>query len=273
MPKTMVANISGARLREAEKQLAELRGADAVNAFLEAHPNETKVLQQLVDWRRAGKPAPSLARVQRAMLWSDGTIEFNTVTAPEPPARPERFGRAPGGRPGQSGPGRGPGRPGAAPAYGRGPGGAGPRPSAGPGGGPGGAGPRPSAGPGRGPGRPGAAPAYGRGPGGPRPSTGYGPGRPPGPPGQRRDGRGGRYGDREDTSHLPREGEGWALVRPGDLERAQAAEEAAALAAEAEAAAASEDEAAAEDGPLAARVAEARTEAPADAPAADGSGA
>ena len=40
------------------------------------------MLQQLVDWRRAGKPAPSLARVQRAMVWSDGTIELNTVAPP-----------------------------------------------------------------------------------------------------------------------------------------------------------------------------------------------
>ena len=48
------------------------------------------MLQQLVDWRRAGKPAPSLARVQRAMVWSDGTIELNTVAAPEPAPRPGR---------------------------------------------------------------------------------------------------------------------------------------------------------------------------------------
>ena len=74
-----MANITGARLREAERQLALLKGEAAVNEYLETHPNETKVLQQLVDWRRAGKPAPSLARVQRAMVWSDGTIELNTV--------------------------------------------------------------------------------------------------------------------------------------------------------------------------------------------------
>ncbi len=109
-----MANITGARLREAERQLALLKGEAAVNEYLESHPNETKVLQQLVDWRRAGKPAPSLARVQRAMVWSDGTIELNTVAVPEPAPRPgpgrdgpngrdRRFGRdggrpAPGGR-------------------------------------------------------------------------------------------------------------------------------------------------------------------------------
>jgi hypothetical protein len=108
-----VANITGARLREAERQLALLKGEAAVNEYLESHPNETKVLQQLVDWRRAGKPAPSLARVQRAMVWSDGTIELNTVAAPEPAPRPgpgrdgpngrdRRFGRD-GGRPSPGG--------------------------------------------------------------------------------------------------------------------------------------------------------------------------
>jgi hypothetical protein len=112
MARTMVANITGARLREAERQLALLRGEAAVNEYLETHPNETKVLQQLVDWRRAGKPAPSLARVQRAMVWSDGTIELNTVAAPEPAPRPGpgRDGRYPrdnrNGRREQSGPPR-----------------------------------------------------------------------------------------------------------------------------------------------------------------------
>jgi hypothetical protein len=97
MARTMVANITGARLREAERQLALLKGEAAVNEYLETHPNETKVLQQLVDWRRAGKPAPSLARVQRAMVWSDGTIELNTVSVPEPAPRPGpgRDGRYP----------------------------------------------------------------------------------------------------------------------------------------------------------------------------------
>jgi hypothetical protein len=79
----MVANIPGARLRDTERELAMLRGEQAVTAFLESHPNETKVLQQMVEMRRAGKPAPSLARVQRAMLWSDGSLEFNTAPAPE----------------------------------------------------------------------------------------------------------------------------------------------------------------------------------------------
>jgi hypothetical protein len=115
MARTMVANITGARLRDAERQLALLKGEAAVNEYLETHPNETKVLQQLVDWRRAGKPAPSLARVQRAMLWSDGTIELNTVAGPEPAPRPGpgRDGRYPSssggnrnGRREQSGPPR-----------------------------------------------------------------------------------------------------------------------------------------------------------------------
>ena len=108
-----MANITGARLREAERQLALLKGEAAVNEYLESHPNETKVLQQLVDWRRAGKPAPSLARVQRAMVWSDGTIELNTVAVPEPAPRPgpgrdgpngrdRRYGRD-GGRPAPGG--------------------------------------------------------------------------------------------------------------------------------------------------------------------------
>src|SRR5689334_24298003 len=83
MAKTMVANIAGARLRDTERELAMLRGEQAVTAFIESHPNETKVLQQMVEMRRAGKPAPSLARVQRAMLWSDGSLEFNTAPAPE----------------------------------------------------------------------------------------------------------------------------------------------------------------------------------------------
>ena len=83
MAKTMVANITGARLRETERELALLRGAAAVTAFLEAHPNETKVLQQIVDWRRAGRPTPSLARVQRAMVWSDGTTSESFVMPSE----------------------------------------------------------------------------------------------------------------------------------------------------------------------------------------------
>jgi hypothetical protein len=166
MPKTMVANISGARLREAERQLAQLKGAAAVNDFLESHPNETKVLQQLVDWRRAGRPAPSLARVQRAMLWSDGTIELSTIPGPEPAPRPS--------------PGR-PGAPRGAPRGAR----------SGPGA-PGGAGGARS---GR-PGRPGAAgpPAYGQ----------------RGRPRQR------QLGEGESAAGLPRSGEGWALLRPGE---------------------------------------------------------
>ncbi|MGH2355045.1 MAG: hypothetical protein ACRDJN_25835, partial [Chloroflexota bacterium] len=87
MAKTMVANISGARLRETERALALLKGEAAVAAYLEAHPNETKVLQELVDLRRAGKPAPALARVQRVMLWSDGTTEFKTLAGGGTPAQ------------------------------------------------------------------------------------------------------------------------------------------------------------------------------------------
>src|ERR687885_53310 len=110
MSKTMVANIPGARLREAERQLALLRGEEAVKAFIEAHPNETKGLQQLVELRRSGRSLPPLARVQRAMLWSDGSIELSAAPAPEVAGR-SRDGRGPGGPGGSGGAGR-PGGPG-----------------------------------------------------------------------------------------------------------------------------------------------------------------
>ncbi|HEU5318381.1 MAG TPA: hypothetical protein VFX49_19875, partial [Chloroflexota bacterium] len=122
----MTANIPGARLRDVERRLALLRGEEAINEFIAQHPNETRVLERMVEARRAGKPTPSLARVQRVMLWSDGEVEFKTDPAPE--------GRERGGPPGrgQGGPGRpiGSGGPGTAPGRDRGP-------RRGPGGGPG----------------------------------------------------------------------------------------------------------------------------------------
>jgi hypothetical protein len=201
-----VANISGARLRDAERELAVLKGESAVTEYLAAHPNETRVLQELVDMRRAGRSAPPLARVQRAMLWSDGTIEFRAEPAPErgPAPRPGGGPRTPAGgrdsrpRPGPSGPvslggagGRGaPG--GGRGSYGRGAGSARPQSSGAA------AGRRPTAG-GFGPGRSGPA----------SPSGGFGPGP-----------RGPRRGRREEADGsvrgLPLSGEGWALVREGE---------------------------------------------------------
>ncbi|MBI3969971.1 MAG: hypothetical protein HY332_01670 [Chloroflexi bacterium] len=105
----MTANIAGARLREVERELARIRGEDAVNTYLDEHPNEVTVLQQLVEWRRAGRVVPALARVQRAMLWSDGTLELRTVsTEPSIEPRAQQGRRGPG--PGGSGPGRDRGR-------------------------------------------------------------------------------------------------------------------------------------------------------------------
>jgi hypothetical protein len=188
-----VANISGARLRETERQLTLLRGEEAVAAFLDAHPNETKVLQQLVDWRRAGRSVPALPRVQRAMLWSDGTIELRTEAGAEagrgptvspptrgvPPSAPHRAGRP-------SGPSR------AAP-YGARPG----RPAPG---GRGAPGQRPS-----GERVLGSFVADSSGqPIGRRPSARGAPGHP------------GRDGESSSLHGLPREGEGWSLVRPGE---------------------------------------------------------
>ncbi len=206
MPRTMTANIPGAKLREAERQLAMLRGPDALNAFMEQHPNEIKVLEQLVEWRRAGKPTPSLARVQRVMLWSDGEIELKTDPLPERGGAP---GRGPlrgpvqsGGRPRTGGPagGRpgsgGPGGAGSAGGVGARPGGFG-----GPGARPGGFG-----GGSRGPagsGRPGGAGAAGG-------TGGAGRGRPGGS-------RDRRFGDDDGSSRgVPRAGEGWMLLRQGE---------------------------------------------------------
>src|SRR5919199_35127 len=83
MSRTMTANIPGARLREVERQLTQLKGEEAIDRFMEEHPNEIKVLEQMVASRRAGKPVPSLARVQRVMLWSDGEVEYKTEAQPE----------------------------------------------------------------------------------------------------------------------------------------------------------------------------------------------
>jgi hypothetical protein len=195
MTRTMTANIPGARLRDVERRLAMLRGAEAIDSFLAEHPNEVKILEQMVEQRRAGKPVPSLTRVQRVMLWSDGDIEYKMETAPEGAERPgERGGRGERGGGARSGP--------------RGGGGAGGRERAGAASGPGGAsvgrpaGGRPSGG------RPGGA-GGGRGPGGPM-GQGRGP-RPGGRPG----GRGRSFEERGDRG-MPRSGEGWVLLREGE---------------------------------------------------------
>src|SRR5581483_9750244 len=97
MSRTMVANITGARLRDVERELALLRGEEAVTQYLEAHPHEARVLQYLVEQRRAGRSAPSPARIQRAMVWSDGTIELRTLPALAPARRAGQARAAPGG--------------------------------------------------------------------------------------------------------------------------------------------------------------------------------
>ncbi|HEX2033321.1 MAG TPA: hypothetical protein VHS99_03975 [Chloroflexota bacterium] len=182
MAKTMVANITGTRLRETERQLALLKGEAAVSAFLDAHPHETKVLQQLVDRRRSGQPAPPLSRVQRAMVWSDGTIEFTTLPGAAPAAAPGA--EAPRGRRPPARGGRGE----------RVAGGLGsPRPASSVGGG----------GRAREPWR--GAPSPGAG------TSGSAPGRPRrGRPSQR------PAGEFEEARGLPRSGEGWALLRSGE---------------------------------------------------------
>lgn len=106
MSRTMTANIPGARLREVERQLATLRGEEAINRYIEEHPNEVQVLEQMVAARRAGKPTPSLTRVQRVMLWSDGEVEFKTDPVPEGrerEGRRERGGLARSGAPRSAG--------------------------------------------------------------------------------------------------------------------------------------------------------------------------
>src|SRR5215204_3835279 len=109
MSRTMTANIPGARLREVEQRLTQLRGEQAIDEFIAQHPNETKVLERMVEARRAGKPMPSLARVQRVMLWSDGEVEFKTDAVPEGRERTDRGGRGPAG-PGAGSRDRGPRR-------------------------------------------------------------------------------------------------------------------------------------------------------------------
>ena len=185
MSRTMTANIPGARLRDVERRLALLKGEEAINSFLAEHPNEVKVLEQMVEQRRAGKPVPALTRVQRVMLWSDGSLEYKLEAAPdgregpgERGARGERGGR--GARPAWSGPPVG-GTSGPPAMGGRGPQG-----------GRGGAGTsRPG-----GQGGPGGPPRGGRG-GGPR-------------------GRGRPFGDDRGERGLPRSGEGWVLLREGE---------------------------------------------------------
>jgi len=229
MTKTMTANIPGARLRDVERELAMLRGEEAINAFLEQHPTEIQILEKMVEQRRSGKPMPSLTRVQRVMLWSDGQLEFKTDPAPEgrarPSERPGSFsggggrdrgaqGARPSGGPGSAstaGGGRAPGGPGdssrpssGGSGGGRAPGGGfgGQRSSGGaPGGGSRSSGGQGSfGGPGGGGSRPGSRP-FGSRPGGPGGSRG-------GPPG-RRDDEGGSRG-------VPRAGEGWVLLREGE---------------------------------------------------------
>jgi hypothetical protein len=189
MAKTMVANVSGARIREAERELALIRGAEAVNAYLESHPNETKVLQQIVEWRRAGKPVPPLGRVQRAMVWSDGSVELSTAPAPEPIVRPGRPG-APGARDDRGhrtdDRRRRPGAGVAAMAGAR---------------------------PGPGSGERSAGSDGGRR-GGPSRRPGGRPGAPGGQP--RLGGRRDRGSDERGLRDVPRAGEGWVLLRPGE---------------------------------------------------------
>ena len=82
MARTMVANLTGARLREVDQALRDARGAAAVDALMNAHPHEAKILQHLFDERRAGRPGPALGRIARVMIWSDGAMEFRLVDIP-----------------------------------------------------------------------------------------------------------------------------------------------------------------------------------------------
>ena len=90
MARTMVANLTGARLREVDHELPMIRGVEAVDAYLKAHPHEARILQHLFDQRRAGRPVPSLARINRVMIWSDGEMEFRLNAPPTAPAAPPR---------------------------------------------------------------------------------------------------------------------------------------------------------------------------------------
>lgn len=86
----MVANLTGARLREVDHELPMIRGVEAVDAYLAAHPHEARILQHLFDQRRAGRQVPSLARINRVMIWSDGEMEFRLTAPPTAPDAPPR---------------------------------------------------------------------------------------------------------------------------------------------------------------------------------------
>ena len=214
MARTMAANLTGARLREVDQALRDARGAPAVDALMKAHPHEAKVLQHLFDERRAGRPVPPLIRIARVMIWSDGAMEFRLVDSPvtlsggpTPPSNaPTGYGARPGGQRGPSGPPR----PGEFAATGRGPRGAGPD---------------------RAPDRSFSGPPRGndRGSGVQRPPVGAPPGA--GSPRLRTAWVGGtrldpaprqfrrRPGEDDDVNwgDAPRAGEGWSVVRPGDV--------------------------------------------------------
>ena len=156
MARTMVANLTGARLREVDHELPMIRGVEAVDSYLAAHKHEARILQHLFDQRRAGRQVPSLARISRVMIWSDGEMEFllnAPPTAPEAPPRSD--GRS--------------GLVAATPSGGR-----------------------------DGRGRPGWS---GGQPSSQRPSR----------PGDR------RGNDGDDWTDVPRAGDGWSIVRPGDV--------------------------------------------------------
>ena len=112
-----MANLTGARLREVDHELPMIRGVEAVDAYLKAHPHEARILQHLFDQRRAGRPVPSLARINRVMIWSDGEMEFRLNAPPTAADAPPRsdgrsgFVAASGWSGGQSGAQR-PNRPG-----------------------------------------------------------------------------------------------------------------------------------------------------------------
>lgn len=123
-----MANLTGVRLREVDHELPMIRGVEAVNAYLKAHPHEVRILQHLFDQRRAGRQVPSLGRINRVMIWSDGEMEFRLNAPPPAPDGPprsdgrsglvaatpggERDGRGRPGWPGGQSGGRRPNRPG-----------------------------------------------------------------------------------------------------------------------------------------------------------------
>ena len=214
MARTMAANLTGARLREVDQALRDARGASVVDALMKAHSHEAKVLQHLFDERRAGRPVPPLIRIARVMIWSDGAMEFRLVDSPVTlgggPTPPSNALTGYDARHGsQRGP-SGPPRPGESAATGRGPRGAGldraPERSLSrhPRGNDRGSGvQRPSAG---------ALP----GSGSPRLRTAWvgGTRLDPAPRQFRR-----RPGEDDDVNwgDAPRAGEGWSVVRPGDV--------------------------------------------------------